>query len=449
MTAVIPWRQLVRVCLCRSVKMSLFRLEAINAQRTTHLGVIRVRSRAGFWWIASISGLLVGSLVAFAAFASVTRRTQIPGVLLPASGAIQVLAPAGGVLSEISATEGQMLGQGDRIFVIVTDRTGMAGGTASMVSHILEQRRATLDAERRIREVQARQRNEALTSRVRGVGLELEAAEREREWAARRVALAHRTYERFAQLAASGFVADTQLQQRQEELLDLQGRSDAAARVVQGLHREREALRAEVAAVESQLAADLAVIERAEAGLDQETVENDTRKQQLVVAPRTGRLATLLVAPGTAVAPGQALAVVVPGETPASTALEAHLFAPSRAAGFVRAGQVAWLRIAAFPHQKFGMPRAVVTDVSATPIGPSELPTGQAAALLQAAGANEALYRIRARLDAQSVTAYGESQPLKAGMTIEADVVQDRRAVWEWLFDPLLSTGSRIAVQAK
>jgi membrane fusion protein len=28
---------------------------------------------------------------------------------------------------------------------------------------------------------------------------------------------------------------------------------------------------------------------------------------------------------------------------------------------------------------------------------------------------------------------------LKPGMTLEADVVQDKRAVWEWIFEPLLA----------
>jgi hypothetical protein len=54
--------------------------------------------------------------------------------------------------------------------------------------------------------------------------------------------------------------------------------------------------------------------------------------------------------------------------------------------------------------------------------------------------------RIKVQLDAQALSAYGKQQMLKPGMALEADVVQDRRAVWEWVFEPLLATGSRLKV---
>jgi membrane fusion protein len=41
----------------------------------------------------------------------------------------------------------------------------------------------------------------------------------------------------------------------------------------------------------------------------------------------------------------------------------------------------------------------------------------------------------------QHIEAYGKSQALKPGMALEADVVQDKRAVWEWILEPLLSVG--------
>lgn len=61
--------------------------------------------------------------------------------------------------------------------------------------------------------------------------------------------------------------------------------------------------------------------------------------------------------------------------------MQAHLDAPSRAAGFVRAGQDVWLRYAALPDQKFGMARATIDSVSRTPVNPQGLPMGQATAL--------------------------------------------------------------------
>jgi membrane fusion protein len=39
--------------------------------------------------------------------------------------------------------------------------------------------------------------------------------------------------------------------------------------------------------------------------------------------------------------------------------------------------------------------------------------------------------------------AYGHAQPLTAGMQLEADVMQDRRRLIEWVFEPLIALGRK------
>jgi len=38
---------------------------------------------------------------------------------------------------------------------------------------------------------------------------------------------------------------------------------------------------------------------------------------------------------------------------------------------------------------------------------------------------------------------YGERLALKPGMTLEADIVQDRRRIWEWIAEPLIAIAPR------
>jgi membrane fusion protein len=66
----------------------------------------------------------------------------------------------------------------------------------------------------------------------------------------------------------------------------------------------------------------------------------------------------------------------------AAAAPQAKLYAPSRTSGFVEPGQAVWLRLHAFPHQKFGMVPGQVTEVSRTPVLPQDLPSGMTQALL-------------------------------------------------------------------
>lgn len=95
------------------------------------------------------------------------------------------------------------------------------------------------------------------------------------------------------------------------------------------------------------------------------------------------------------------------------------------------------------PYQKFGMLSGQVREVGRTPVMPQDLPGGMAQTLLTAAQAQEPLYRITVALQAQGLQAFGRPQPLKAGMTLDADVIQDRRAIWEWVLEPLLAARRR------
>jgi membrane fusion protein len=136
----------------------------------------------------------------------------------------------------------------------------------------------------------------------------------------------------------------------------------------------------------------------------------------------------------------------LPNKLPSSSApqlLQAQLWAPSRTAGFVKPGQTVWLRYAAYPYQKFGMAEGVVLAVSESPLAPQDLPQGQAQALLSAAQSNEPLYRISVQLKSQSVQTYGQVTPLKAGLALEADVLQESRKVWEWALEPVLAASVR------
>jgi membrane fusion protein len=127
---------------------------------------------------------------------------------------------------------------------------------------------------------------------------------------------------------------------------------------------------------------------------------------------------------------------------PADAKLQAHLFAPSSAVGFVRANQVVQLRYQAFPYQKFGHQAGEVAQVSRSPLQTAELAGLPMPAAVSASG--EPLYRITVTLDRQSVAAYGQAQALSPGMQLEADVLLDRRRLIEWLFEPVLGIAGRV-----
>ncbi len=253
-------------------------------------------------------------------------------------------------------------------------------------------------------------------------------------------------------------MSDIQLQAKQEELIDTTSRLQGLERSRLALQQDRQALEGERAALTSQLANDTAQIERSQSTLTQESSENATRKSVVITTPSSSsntatgpasiayRVTALSLLSGQAVQAGQTIATLVPVQADKTIAVEAHLYAPSRTAGFLQPGQTVYLRYAAYPYQKFGLHKGSIASVSDTPFAANELPANLAQQLMAQNGSNEALFRINVKLDDQSIRTNGQAIQLKPGLTLEADVLQERRKVWEWALEPLLAARANAQV---
>jgi membrane fusion protein len=412
------------------------------------MGPIHLAHHPRFSVVAGIALLLAGALLAYGAWGEVARKVRVPGVLMPQWGTVELSPAISGVLLEQRVKEGDWVEQGQVLFVLNTDKISAEGSIASLLASHLAQRRSTLLAERGSRVAQNRQREAHLTDRIRSLSLETAQAAQEHALAKRRVELAQKTSGRFEQMAAQGFVSDIQAQGKQEELIDLQSRLENTLRSGSALAREQNLAQADLAHLQKQLAIDLLQIDRSLASLAQETAEVQSRKTSSVLAPQAGQVSTVHLSLGAMAQSGQTIASMVPHASPLAPDPSAHtlvaaLFAPTRTAGFIQPGQEVWLRLAAYPYQKFGLARGRVLKVSGTPIAPQDLPHGQGTALMASTQSNEPLYRIHVELASQHVMAFGEARPLRPGMTLEADVIHDVRGIWEWVFEPLLAIHAR------
>lgn len=95
------------------------------------------------------------------------------------------------------------------------------------------------------------------------------------------------------------------------------------------------------------------------------------------------------------------------------------------------------LRYAAFPFQRFGLHRGIVTEVTRAPLEGDGAAQPEAVRDAARNAGNGGVYRIIVRPDADSVSAYGEPRRLEAGMRVEADIALEKRPLYRWLLDPL------------
>lgn len=127
--------------------------------------------------------------------------------------------------------------------------------------------------------------------------------------------------------------------------------------------------------------------------------------------------------PGTVVSPGTVLMTVVPKNDP----LEAEVWVNHIDAGFVRSGQHARVKVAAYSFQKYGMLEGAVDQISPDAVDNEEaMRTG-----IQG-------YRAVITLQANELESHtGNRYPLTPGMQVSAEINLGSRSVIEYLLSPV------------
>jgi membrane fusion protein len=413
--------------------VNLFRPEVLESRRTSWVGEIQLTRPLS---LAVLTGAVVAAALALGAFlwlGEYTRKVRVSGVLVPDRGVIRLVALQEALLTERRVVEGAHVRAGDILFVLSLDRAAAAGNTQAAVQRSLVARETSLDRSAAQQQALHDSQMAALSRRMADMQREQVSLDAEVRLAMQRIELAEEAVARIVSLRNDNFVSNAQVQAKTEELLGLQAQRQA-------LERQRGAHAREMAALDAQRrdlpldnARKLGEIERERAELAQLGAESESRRSLVVRAPQDGVVSGLIAQPGQTVTPSVALASLVPSDAK----LQAHLFAPSSAVGFLRAEQPVLLRYDAFPYQKFGSQHGRIEQVSLAPLSMAEL-TGLSTAT------REPMYRIAVTLARQDISTGAEVRPLVPGMQLEADVPIERRRLFEWLFAPVIGVANRV-----
>lgn len=420
----------------------LFRSEVLEARQTRWLGGIVLGQPLSLWLLTGVAAACAAVIVLFLVLGDYTRRTRVTGQLVPSLGMATVAAPSAGILSEVRVAEGESVSAGDVLAVVTTPRaTLVAGDTSRALQAAIAERQESVADSAASQRGQLEAQQAGLTAQVSALRAEL--AQMDAELSTRRAqhALAGETLRRLAELREKQYVTDLQLQQQQTEVLQQLGAVQALERQSLALRRQLVQLQQSLSEIPSRLAALDATEQRDRASLSQESLEASSRTQAVIQAPVDGVVSTLLGQSGQAVQPGQPVLSVLP----ASGSLEAHLLVPSRAVGFVGPGDEVLLRYQSYPYQKFGHHGGKVVRISRSALSNSELAslTGGSPA------GSEPLYRIVVALDKPSVRAFGRDEALKPGMLLEADILGERRKLWEWAIEPLFALTGVVSANSR
>jgi hemolysin D len=144
---------------------------------------------------------------------------------------------------------------------------------------------------------------------------------------------------------------------------------------------------------------------------------------------------------------GQEVMRIVPDEA----VLEVETYLPNKDIGFVHEGQIASVKVEAFPFTRYGTIEATVTRVASDAIALPEAMAAEGNTQPQpqdskgAAGAQRVqnlYFPVTLKLSQTSILTDGKPVPLAPGMAITAEIKTGKRRLLDYLLSPLKEVGS-------
>lgn len=411
----------------------LFRQQAIDAQREKLLGDVSVARPVPLWIFTSLAAASAVALVIFAFWGEYTRRERVEGFLALDAGAARVLAPAAGVVAELLVKEGDEVAMDAPVIRLSLER-GTASGVTSgeLVQREFKDRLSTLESEQAQAQRLAAQQTVVLRQRIADLQKEVGQLDTEIKLQLARVSSAREELDRTDRLVKEKFISDSALTTKRNEMLDQQSKLSALRRSRLTVERDLGAARTELPTIEMQARQKSDQLARQRSELQQGIVQEGAKRETIIRAPIAGTVTNIAANRGESVAADAPLAMVLPK----GSGLHAQLLVPTRAIGFVQPGNAVVLRYDAFPFQRFGQHRGAVVTVGQTVWSPGEK--------VGSVTVREPVYRIDVRIDSQTVSAGGQEFALRPGMLVNADLLLEKRTIFEWVFEPVLELRARL-----
>lgn len=408
---------------------SLFRTEVLSKRRVRLEGDIVILNHVWIWRSALAVFALFGVALVTLCFLDFPRTATVTGWLTTDRGLVLIQAVRPGVVEDLRVKEGQVVRAGQILVVVQTDDLQpQLGATAESASLSALNKQDSWLSQQIALSAQANG-EEVRHTKALIASLESQLAQTDDQIDQQSVVVAgaKKDIEIGRQLAEQGLIS----------LRDARNRESAYATTIKelsSLKERRSELRGqllEARADQRKLDIDqrvrVASLEGDRAAVDQHAAETEGLQRYALTAPVDGRVTGLVAHLGYAIDSHRPLLAIIPS----GSRIEAELFVTSAAVGFLRPNQEVKLTYDAFPYQRFGTHDGKVRNISANALLPSEVD-----APLEL---KEPVYIATVALDRQTVAAYGRNYDLRAGTTLRADIVLERRSVFRWLLEPLFA----------
>jgi membrane fusion protein len=407
----------------------LFRQEAVDFQQNNRqwgqVSLLQPLSTKIITWLIAAS---VALLVVYLFLGQYARRETVLGYLTPTAGTAKIFALQQGTIKAIYVKEGQGVEKEQPLLAVETSQ--IAVNDQDVNTSML----ATLEAQRKLltnqiaaEEERKKSEQARLTASIGGLETEISELQAQIESQNEQIRVSNALVASVTGLRAKGLISELEYRRRELAALEQKQKLNSLNQQFAARQNQLTETRYSLEQLPTIMAGKVQNLRSELATTEQRIAEITGRRAYVIRAPAAGRISTLQATVGQFVDPRRPLMEIIPNES----VLQAELFVPARAIGFVEPGQEVRILYEAFPYQQFGTYRGRVNNISQTMLtksdvsGPIDL--------------KEPAYRVTAALDRSDIDAYGKRIPLQADMLLRADIILEKRSFMSWFLDPLLS----------
>ena len=407
--------------------MTLFRKEALDNKRRKLHGEVIIVQPVSFFIITAVFFVITFVIVGFLANGNYKRKETVIGYIAPERGLSVIRADQGGRLTQVFVNEGDVVPAGTPLFearVDIETENGLIGvrrlkSTDVRLSELREQETG----------IKSRYEGEKarLNAQEQSFISELSGLRRRRDLQKKSVQIAASQLTRYSRLSEDGTVSGLELDQAKSNDINQRLALESVEQQITARKNTLSENRFAQKALNGNQERELSQLRVQISQLEQSRVELEVSNQYIVRSPIGGTVAALQGSVGQSVVPNAPIVMIIPE----GSDMVANLLASSKSVAFLEAGQDVNLLVDAFPYQKFGIQKGAIKDISKTPYKPGELDAP--------IPYDQSVYRVVVTLDKQTVSAYGNEVELKTGMTLQGDLIVDRRTLLQWIMEPLMT----------
>jgi membrane fusion protein len=402
----------------------LFRPEVSAARHSDWMGTILLTTPKMVWPMTLLAAVIVATAVLFVSFGSYTSKQRVQGQLIPESGLLAVATRQAGTVEQLLVQEGQQVQAKQVVAVISSERrTTDQASLASAIREQLEYQRSRLQADLATLDSGHTQSLQDLRAEAKTIEQQLKLVDAQLEIRTKQLLNAQNLLQRIEQVEDQKYLSALQMQQYRDAVFEAETQLSLAQSQQLDYQQKLAAIRQQQQRLPLKLEDKRSVIQRNIASIEQSLLENESQRSSVIVAPRDGAISGLVIDVGQAVTAGQRLLNILPDAAP----LLAELWVPGQAVGMLKPGQQVVLRYHAFPYQDFGLHHGEIIEIAGSTTTPERIQGSTGLDLKTPA------YRVLARLEQQSVPAAQGQLNLRANMTLEADLLQQRQRLYKML----------------